>query len=297
MTDLDPDIDWVALLEAQGAGPEKYHAHSNAHAMACQKYTVAAQQAKSTGNHERAKLLRKIGKKHKEVAAALADIANHHVGATYSIHMKKKAELMPKKKQPVTEEKIEVEEVTLDEETVAALDELADNGVLEQYFQMHVQGEAEDLDEDAIEEDEISPVRTLIGFALTESPLDFQTTVHDILGELVSAQLAELKDRLQEALASQSDGSDEDSEDESEESPEIQGESYRYATTEPGPEGHGTKPAMGQEKLSEPAGKKFPAGRQDVDAHKLPKIGSKKKSQKGTTVAAGDTERTQRAAD
>lgn len=355
----DPDLDWVALLEAQGAGPEKYHMHSNSHAMAFQKYAVAAKQAKASGNAERAKLLRKIGNKHKAAADALAAIANHHVDATYGLQLKKKAQLMPKKK-PVNEEMIEEIEIVLDEDTVAALDELAENGLLEQYLQLL--DESEELEEEL--EEEVNPIHELITSALTESPLVFQGLVHDIISERVSEALESLKVAIQEGVAADSDGSDEDSEEDSEESPELQedveldevsskklerygvrassdltrrfnkidgpmndkdkrsyqnrsqglqtaykkvvskdarvkatNEAYRYATTEPGPEGHGTRPPMGQEHLAEPTGKKFPTGRQDVDANKLPKIGTKKKSQKGTTVAAGDTVRTQRAAD
>lgn len=90
--DFDPDEE-IALLEAAGAGPEKYLMHANAHSMAAQKYMAACKSTAGAVTPERKKLMRALGKKHKAAADALSAIANHHVDATFAATDKKRQAL------------------------------------------------------------------------------------------------------------------------------------------------------------------------------------------------------------
>src|SRR5687768_15354085 len=83
IVDFNLDVEIAELNEAK-AGPDRYFAHSNAHAMAFQKYASSAKVARENGNAVLARKLNAIGKKHKAAAEALAAIAGHHVDATYA---------------------------------------------------------------------------------------------------------------------------------------------------------------------------------------------------------------------
>jgi hypothetical protein len=93
MTDLLEDFDFkeeLASLQEAGSPADRYMLHSSAHMSAFQKYGVAIKKATSSGDAELAKMLRKIGKKHKEAGEALAAIAGHHTGAAYTKELNKK---------------------------------------------------------------------------------------------------------------------------------------------------------------------------------------------------------------
>ena len=105
--DFDFDAE-VSLLEAAGAGPEKYLMHANAHSMASQKYLAACKSLAGGVTPERKKLMRALGKKHEAAAKALTDIANHHTKATFAATDKKRQALRnPGMKQSMNEETLD----------------------------------------------------------------------------------------------------------------------------------------------------------------------------------------------
>jgi hypothetical protein len=119
MTDLLEDFDFeqeLTSLNEVGAPADRYALHSQAHMSAFQKYGVAIKKATTSGNAELAKMLRKIGKKHKEAGEALAAIAGHHTGAAYTKELNKKDVSMTENStEKKTEQKDGIDPVVMNE--------------------------------------------------------------------------------------------------------------------------------------------------------------------------------------
>lgn len=242
---------------------EKQGASSDKYFIQSNMHSMAAQKytaaAKGSANPAHAKTLRAIGKKHKVAAEALAGIAGLHVDHLF------KSQQAAKKAMPAG----------LQEETDMA-------------------------DEDIIEEaTEFDPVRALISLAIDKNALGFQ----EVLDETMQALARSAVEQVQEAMFDDDkkpkdedeDDEDEDKDDDNQSAKAGADDDKLSEEAEELEEISVTIP--GQKTAGSDKGKNVGDGDQGPRTIKKVAFSKKKPEQKSVSKAAGDTFRSQEAAD